>query len=84
LQKDATTMLQLLPKIPLTTATVRSHCPDCNGALAVLRVIPGRAKSDSRSEYWTMRCTRCGGIHLDILQAPPLPQPVQVSEECPA
>jgi hypothetical protein len=31
----------------------------------VLRIIPGRADA----EYWTMRCTRCGGIHLDIVGA---------------
>lgn len=43
---------------------VRSHCPDCNGDLAVLRVIGGRAGC----EYWTMRCTDCGGLHLDILE----------------
>jgi hypothetical protein len=35
----------------------------------VLRVIGGRAGC----EYWTMRCTRCGGIHLDIVQASPSP-----------
>ena len=23
------------------------------------------------AEYWTMRCTRCGGIHLDIVKAAP-------------
>jgi uncharacterized Zn finger protein len=44
-------------------ADVRSNCPDCEGQLRVLRVINGRAGS----EYWTMRCTRCGGIHLDIV-----------------
>jgi uncharacterized Zn finger protein len=44
---------------------VLSNCPQCNGGLAVLRVISGRAQS----EYWTLRCTRCGGIHLDILKA---------------
>ena len=38
-------------------------CPDCSASLAVLRIIPGRAGA----EYWTMRCTRCGGIHLDIV-----------------
>jgi hypothetical protein len=27
-------------------------------------VIGGRAGC----EYWTMRCTDCGGIHLDILE----------------
>jgi hypothetical protein len=42
---------------------VRSNCPDCDGGLKVLRVISGRAGA----EYWTMRCTRCGGIHLDIV-----------------
>jgi len=42
---------------------VLSKCPQCDGELAVLRVIGGRAGC----EYWTMRCTDCGGIHLDIL-----------------
>jgi uncharacterized Zn finger protein len=42
---------------------VRTDCPECRGSLAVMRVIPGRASS----EYWTMRCTSCGGIHLDIV-----------------
>ena len=37
-------MLQILPKTPAYSTTVRSHCPDCDGALAVLRVIEiGRA-----------------------------------------
>lgn len=45
--------------------SVRSKCPDCSGRLTVLRIIPGRAGS----EYWTMRCTHCGGIHLDIVKA---------------
>ncbi|WP_027551861.1 hypothetical protein [Bradyrhizobium sp. Cp5.3] len=44
--------------------SVLSNCPECDGDLAVLRVIGGRAGC----EYWTMRCTGCGGIHLDILQ----------------
>jgi uncharacterized Zn finger protein len=44
---------------------VLSNCPDCGTSLAVLRIIPGRAGA----EYWTMRCTRCGGIHLDIIKA---------------
>ena len=43
---------------------VLSNCPECDGDLTVLRVIGGRAGC----EYWTMRCTDCGGIHLDILQ----------------
>jgi uncharacterized Zn finger protein len=44
---------------------VMSNCPECNATLAILRIIPGRAGA----EYWTMRCTRCGGIHLDIVHA---------------
>jgi uncharacterized Zn finger protein len=44
--------------------TVLSKCPECDGHLTVLRVIGGRAGC----EYWTMRCTDCGGIHLDILE----------------
>jgi uncharacterized Zn finger protein len=51
-----------------TAMPVLSSCPQCNAALAILRVIGGRAGS----EYWTMRCTRCGGIHLDVVKpAPP-------------
>jgi uncharacterized Zn finger protein len=49
---------------------VQSKCPECDGDLTVLRVIGGRAGC----EYWTMRCTDCGGIHLDILK------PYQASE----
>jgi len=53
-------------------STVRSYCPDCRGRLTVLRIISGRAGS----EYWTLRCTRCGGIHLDIIRAvAELPEP---------
>ena len=43
---------------------VLSNCPECDGDLTVLRVIGGRAGC----EYWTMRCTECGSIHLDILK----------------
>jgi uncharacterized Zn finger protein len=43
---------------------VRSECPECRGSLAVMRVFGGKAQS----EYWTLRCTRCGGIHLDIVK----------------
>ena len=43
---------------------VLAICPECDGDLTVLRVIGGRAGC----EYWTMRCTDCGGIHLDILK----------------
>ena len=44
--------------------TVLSNCPECGDDLTVVRVIGGRAGC----EYWTMRCTGCGGIHLDILE----------------
>jgi uncharacterized Zn finger protein len=55
-----------------SSAAVRSNCPDCDGSLQVLRVINGR----TGSEYWTMRCTRCGGIHLDIVNnSSPAPAP---------
>jgi uncharacterized Zn finger protein len=47
-----------------TAMPVLSSCPQCDAALAILRVIGGRAGF----EYWTMRCTRCGGIHLDIVK----------------
>jgi len=57
---------------PATRISVRTNCPDCSGRLAVLRIIAGRASS----EYWTLRCTRCGGIHLDIIKAQAdLPEP---------
>jgi hypothetical protein len=49
--------------------SVRSNCPDCKATLVLLRVISGRGGA----EYWTMRCTRCGGIHLDIVQTAPEP-----------
>ncbi len=42
-----------------------TNCPDCEADLTVLRIIPGR----TGAEYWTMRCTKCGGIHLDIVRA---------------
>jgi uncharacterized Zn finger protein len=45
--------------------TVLSSCPQCDADLTILRVIAGKAGS----EYWTLRCTRCGGIHLDIVKA---------------
>jgi len=51
------------------SATVLSNCPQCSARLAVLRVMGGKAGS----EYWTMRCTRCGGIHLDIVKPSPAP-----------
>jgi uncharacterized Zn finger protein len=48
------------------SATVRSNCPQCDADLVILRVIPGK----SGSEYWTLRCIGCGGIHLDIVKNP--------------
>lgn len=52
-----------LPDQAGPATAVRSNCPDCTASLAVLRVIAGRGGA----EYWTMRCTDCGGIHLDIV-----------------
>jgi hypothetical protein len=52
------------PQARIYARSVRSSCPECNGNLTVLRVISGRAGC----EYWAMRCTACGGIHLDILE----------------
>ena len=49
---------------PSSAVPVLSNCPQCTADLTVLRIIPGRAGS----EYWTMRCTKCGGIHLDIVK----------------
>jgi hypothetical protein len=54
---------------PASSSSVRSNCPDCKASLVVLRVIGGRAGC----EYWTMRCTHCGGIHLDVVNASPEP-----------
>jgi uncharacterized Zn finger protein len=45
----------------------RSACPECGAGLAVLKIIPGRIGRGG-CEYWTMRCTRCGSIHLDIVE----------------
>jgi hypothetical protein len=47
-------------------AAVMSACPQCKGGLAVLSIIPGRAGRGG-CEYFAMRCTDCGGIHLDIV-----------------
>jgi hypothetical protein len=56
---------QVPPRAPAHAQSARSNCPDCTASLVVLQVISGRAGA----EYWTMRCTRCGGIHLDIVKA---------------
>lgn len=52
------------PRPRIYARAVLSECPECDGDLTVLRVIGGRAGC----EYWTLRCTDCGGIHLDILE----------------
>ena len=57
-------VLQTAPD-PSAQSGKLTNCPDCQADLAVLRIIPGRAGA----EYWTMRCTKCGGIHLDIVKA---------------
>ena len=49
---------------------VMSNCPQCTASLVVLSVIAGKAGT----EYWAMRCRKCGGIHLDIVK-PELPAP---------
>jgi uncharacterized Zn finger protein len=46
---------------------IMSHCPECSAGLVVMSIIPGRVGRGG-CEYWTMRCTRCGGIHLDIVE----------------
>ena len=56
---------------------VMSDCPQCSASLVVLRIIPGR-----NAEYWTMRCVKCGGIHLDIVKAAATtPAPVQEASD---
>ena len=45
---------------------VRTHCPQCDAELKVLRIITG---GRAGAEYWALRCTGCGGIHLDIVEA---------------
>jgi uncharacterized Zn finger protein len=53
------------------SSTMLSNCPQCAADLAVLRVIGGK----DGSEYWTLRCTRCGGVYLNIVKASPPAQP---------
>lgn len=50
----------------------QSACPHCSAGLAVLKIIPGRIGRGG-CEYWTMRCTRCGSIHLDIVESATTP-----------
>ena len=58
-------MSQVESKPVQSSRQVMSNCPQCSAVLAVVRVIAGKAGA----EYWTMRCTKCGGIHLDIIKA---------------
>ena len=53
-----------IAQVPRSSRPIRAECPECHGELAILRVFGGRAGT----EYWTQRCTSCGGIHLDIVQ----------------
>ena len=65
--------MSLYEPVPIRSprpAPVMSTCPQCHAGLVVLSIIPGRA-GRGECEYWTMRCTRCGGIHLDIVKASP-------------
>jgi uncharacterized Zn finger protein len=48
---------------PQCSRTTRADCPQCGGQLAVMRVIGGR-----EADYWTLRCVRCGGIHLEVVK----------------
>jgi hypothetical protein len=50
--------------MPAPATSVMSNCPECRGRLVILSVIAGKAAS----EYWTLRCAKCGGIHLDIVK----------------
>lgn len=60
-------MKDVQPSSQRQSGTVRSNCPDCDAPLVILRVIGGRGTC----EYWTLRCSRCGGIHLDIVEPAP-------------
>ena len=52
----------------ISVSSTLSACPKCSAGLVVLKIIPGRVGRGG-CEYWTMRCTRCGSIHLDIVEA---------------
>jgi len=43
--------------------TTRADCPQCGGQLVVMRVIGAR-----EADYWTLRCVRCGAIHLEVVK----------------
>jgi len=48
---------------PQCARTTRADCPQCGGQLVVMRVIGGR-----EADYWTLRCVRCGAIHLEVVK----------------
>ena len=54
-----------------TVAVIRARDVPLPGmqrrARRCMKIIPGRVGRGG-CEYWTMRCTRCGGIHLDIVE----------------
>src|ERR1700716_874754 len=55
-----------------------SNRPQSSAWPGVLRITPRR----SGAEYWTMRCVKCGSIHLDIVKAAATtPAPVQESSD---
>jgi uncharacterized Zn finger protein len=56
------------PSLSPPSPPVMSACPQCSAGLVVLKINSGRTARGG-CEYWTMRCTRCGGIHLDIVNA---------------
>ena len=48
---------------PQCSRTTRADCPQCGGQLVVMRVIGAR-----EADYWTLRCVRCGAIHLEVVK----------------
>jgi uncharacterized Zn finger protein len=50
---------------PSPSAMTLSDCPLCGTRLVVQRIIPGRLGL----EHWTLRCTKCGHIHQDAIDA---------------
>jgi uncharacterized Zn finger protein len=50
------------PPRPQALSALHHDCPECGGRLTLMRVLEGR-----EVDYWTKRCIRCGGLHLDIV-----------------
>jgi len=55
-----------LEVVPTTSTQLLSACPECSGGMALLKIIP--AAQAAAAAILDMRCTRCGGIHLDIVE----------------